>query len=55
MTPHPTTKALLFDLGNVLVDVDFGRAFAAWCGPRRAIIRVPGRVPGESAALSGPF
>ena len=30
MTPHPTTKALLFDLGNVLVDVDFGRAFAAW-------------------------
>ena len=27
-TRHP--KALLFDLGGVLVDIDFGRAIAAW-------------------------
>lgn len=26
----PTTEALLFDLGGVLVDVDFRRAIAAW-------------------------
>ena len=25
-----TAQALVFDLGGVLVDVDFGRAFAAW-------------------------
>jgi FMN phosphatase YigB (HAD superfamily) len=25
-----TAQALVFDFGNVLVDIDFGRAFAAW-------------------------
>lgn len=29
--PHPPlTRALLFDLGGVVLDVDFGRALAAW-------------------------
>jgi len=26
----PATRALLFDLGGVLLDIDFGRALAAW-------------------------
>lgn len=26
----PVTRALLFDLGGVLLDIDFGRALAAW-------------------------
>lgn len=26
----PTTEALLFDLGGVLLDIDFSRAIAAW-------------------------
>ena len=27
-----TAQALVFDLGGVLIDIDFGRAFAAWSG-----------------------
>jgi len=27
--------ALLFDLGGVLIDIDFGRAFEAWAGAAR--------------------
>ena len=29
-TPPADFDALLFDLGGVLIDIDFGRAFAAW-------------------------
>ena len=31
MTPV-SADALLFDLGNVVFDIDFDRAFACWAG-----------------------
>ena len=30
MSQGAAIEALLFDLGNVLIDVDFGRAIAKW-------------------------
>jgi glucose-1-phosphatase len=32
---HSTVDALLFDFGGVIVDIDFGRAFAAWAQAAR--------------------
>src|SRR5919204_1467498 len=39
-----TAEALVFDFGNVLVDIDFGRAFAVWAGAAGvAVARVKSR------------
>lgn len=51
MPPAPPARALLFDLGGVVLDVDFGRAFAAWAPHSR----LPAAQLRERFAFDAPY
>lgn len=46
-----TAQALVFDFGNVLVDIDFGRAFAAWA----VAAGVPAAAIAARFSVDGPY